>query len=111
MFCSIDCMKNPAKCIEYVVEVEDISEFSNNPIQELVKYQEYYSKESSDIAIIINFIMTVMSKYKDEFIPTAQELQGILENTGSAFLLKKEIKNDQKYKHKIHLKPIELKTI
>ena len=110
MFCSIDCMKNPVKYIEYIVEVEDNKVF-NSSTTELTKYSEYYSKDSSDIAIIVNFIVTIMSKYKDEFIPTTQELQSILENTGSAFLVKKEIKDDKRYKHKIHLKSIELKTI
>jgi hypothetical protein len=110
LFCSINCMKNPVKYIEYTHVVEEDYQSVITTKKSVV---EYYSKDSHDIAIMIDFITRINRENNINFNLTMEDIKLLLENNGGFFLLKKERTEDKKgaIKHKIHLKPIELKSV
>lgn len=116
LFCSIQCMKNPVKYIEYTCTSQDDElkvengEFTTK-ITTLKSTGDYYSKESHDVAILIEFVTKINKEYNLNFNLNMDEIRGLLENHGSFFLLKKDVMNGKIIKHKIHLKPIELKSV
>lgn len=118
LFCSINCMKNPVKYIEYSrVEYKyhpinlNIKAIDYSTEKVLSKASDYYSKESNDVAILIDFITRINKDYNQEFNLTMDNIKILLENNGGFFLLKKEEVEGGIIKNKIQLKPIELKTI
>jgi hypothetical protein len=106
LFCSISCMKNPVKYIEYSKSVCEKWEWTTE-----VLASDYYSKESQDIALIIDFITKINKQFDLDFNLTMEDVKLLIQNNGGYLLIKRDKKEDTEVKHKIYLRPIDLKTV
>lgn len=116
LFCSMDCMKNPVKFIEYTkIEYKysglAIKTIDYSTEKVLKKVSEYYSKDSNDIAVLIDFITKINKEMNEDFNLTTANIKILLENSGNFFLFSKTETSTGIVKSKIQLKPIELKTV
>lgn len=119
LFCSIDCMKNPVKYVEYTKAEythypfnKDFNKAIDYSTEKIVtKVVEYYSKESNDVALIIDFITKINKECDESFNLTMDNIKILLENSGNFFLFIKKETPVGLVKSKIRLRPIELKSV
>lgn len=116
LFCSIECMKNPIKYIEYTraeysFYSESSKEIDYNTEKITAKVIDYYSKDTNDIALLIDFITKLNKERNEAFNLSMNDIKLLLENTGNFFTISKKETKYGLTKSKIQLRPIELKSV
>ena len=109
LFCNIECIEYAVK---YVCLTKETINTENWIEEKEILFEKYYTKESPDINILIDFILATDYNYEAKFVLSVQDIKTLLENSGGFFSIKRNEKIEGKHKvvtkYKIQLKPIEL---
>jgi len=112
LFCNIGCIEYAVKYVCLTRETLYTKDWTE---EKEILFEKYYTKESPDINILIDFILATDYNYEAKFVLSVQDIKTLLENSGGFFSIKRNEKIEGKHKvvtkYKIQLKPIELKHL